>query len=491
MGPSISCIVLRLEWFDWRTAPHSWAILVAWLIFGGAQAWLAFRSRELHRILGRLPSMAERGEWQGVASTANPCHRAALAAAVSLLLIPASVWFSARWADHQRAWDFLDPMRFTLADRIGTLNQCASIAPLVGVITAVAWGCYVADALRLQGLRRAASIALRPSEPSAGAPFRRLDRSDESVGAWLAAPGPKRRELVIAALLLVATGLTPLCIGVHESLAGVVDTFNCRWAQRDELLQCVRHGLESSEKILEAVLAAGVLGCLVSSAMIAAAMLAPARARRRLCGEVQSGKARYVLCGACAGIALLMTAATQPYAEENALYFPVEDTHGRRHHSGFTGLVDADGPDELLEGPSVDVGERVVDGIKSDIEEVLRNKRQLWLQLSPGRQFPGVVLLHCREGTSSRQLAEVAGAAARAGYTTAVLAPVRHVRQTRPVLGDIELEVWSGIHVIIGDDSTDVTLSDSEFQSCAELMREAAKLRRERKRIRLAMSDPD
>lgn len=101
------------------------------------------------------------------------------------------------------------------------------------------------------------------------------------------------------------------------------------------------------------------------------------------------------------------------------------------------------GPDDLAQGPWVKLSPaRIeVDGLEARSHEelyvILKNKRELWRQMNPGRQFPGVVMLNVRALGTVAELEVAFRTLLRAGYPNAHLAYSEVVHQTRPMFGRV------------------------------------------------------
>lgn len=101
------------------------------------------------------------------------------------------------------------------------------------------------------------------------------------------------------------------------------------------------------------------------------------------------------------------------------------------------------GPDDLVQGPRVELSPATieVDGLEAHSHEelyaILKNKRDLWRQLNPGRQFPGAVMLNVRALGTVAELEVAFRTLLRAGYPNAHLAFSEVVHQTRPMFGRV------------------------------------------------------
>ncbi|MBI5531134.1 MAG: hypothetical protein HY898_00360 [Deltaproteobacteria bacterium] len=496
MQPLVACPYFHLHWFFWDRHTPSWLVLVAWLVCMVAHGYLALRSRTVHRAAAELQSLATRGEWARVVLAQRPSLGPAIAAALSLLLVPASMWLSLQIALRQPkpdSWRGDDRWRVLLAliDGSEALNLGASFCLLLGFLAAFAWASHLADVLRYHGLQRAARIALQAPQPSIGSPFRRHVRSDDSVASWVNSPGPAKRSVLAAALCLAATAVVPMSIGIHEYLCAAMDTPPCGGDMLNPVdrLTCEADMLEFGERRLALFSGFALAGGALSTLAICAACLTPALVRRRRCKAVEPGVTRLWVSAGFLGGALLLTLVTRPYAQENALPFPINPPGIWGSYPDFIGLDTGDAPDELVDATTVDVGNALIDGMNYGDPEsagmILRNKRELWKQLNPGKAFPGVIVLGCRPGTTARRLIGIADVAAAEGYTTALVPAVRGIHQSRPVLGNVWVHLGTAVRLQIDDQDAQATISVTEFPTCADVLQEGARLRRRGLTVRL------
>jgi len=158
---------------------------------------------------------------------------------------------------------------------------------------------------------------------------------------------------------------------------------------------------------------------------------------RRWAGSAGAG----LLGGAAA---LLLLPLGSGFAWENA--HPV-DTRFAFANCGFCFppplALDGRGPHQLTEAPHVVLSPSAfeVDGSsvrsQQELRNILKNKRELWRQVNPQRDFPGAVVLNARELRKFSELQAAFETVFRAGYTTVLLAHTEVLRQTRPILGDL------------------------------------------------------
>ncbi|MBI5531136.1 MAG: hypothetical protein HY898_00370 [Deltaproteobacteria bacterium] len=499
MHPILACVPPPdLDWFHLGHGSPNRLIVVGWLLCAAAHGWLACRSRAVHRTVEAVQSLAVRGDWSQVLRVPRLSKVPAIAAGISLLVVPATVWRSYYLAYRPpKTWLWVWEERERLVQALWewreALNLCASFALFVGILLAFAWGSNIADWLRFRGLQRAARLALLAPSPTIGSPFRRHARFDDLVAAWVAAPGPRRATMVAGAIFLAVAAVVPMSIGIHDYFSGAADAQSMgAWFPRGkgadyERQLCLIKGEASLEKFSGIAVAGGALGVVA----ICAALLAPAMVRRRRCAEVEPGTVRLWVSAACLGGTLLLTWVTRPYAQENALPF-VSDSEQNWGHRGETiGLGAIDAPDEIDDEVVVDVGAEPLEGKKPgtkpyDAKETLQMDRDLWRFLHPERKPPGVVILACRPGATARQLTRIAEIAAAEGYTTALLAAARRVHQTRPLLGHVTIEIGSAVKLQIDDPDAAATISESDFATCADILQEGARLRREGMSVGLA-----
>lgn len=149
------------------------------------------------------------------------------------------------------------------------------------------------------------------------------------------------------------------------------------------------------------------------------------------------------LCVALAGVAVAaLLRAGLPMARENA--HPIDPHFSYVNCSlGFWPplAVEGVGPHALREAPQVKVGSQgdLVDGVPvsdEDLFAILKNKRELWKQVNPGRKFPGVVTLNAAGLGRVAELESRLATVFWAGYPAVDLAFTDLRYEVRPLFGE-------------------------------------------------------
>jgi hypothetical protein len=145
----------------------------------------------------------------------------------------------------------------------------------------------------------------------------------------------------------------------------------------------------------------------------------------------------------CAGAVVLFWHA-RPIARENAQPISMDHSFANASLSILAPvLTEGVGPDQAGDAPLVRLGASgtTLDAVPaesdSELEEMLRAKRQLWLSAHGGAAFPGMVLIDVAPGMPVGRLARQLDRIHAAGYRAVrfLLADVQ--RQERPLLGPL------------------------------------------------------
>jgi hypothetical protein len=146
---------------------------------------------------------------------------------------------------------------------------------------------------------------------------------------------------------------------------------------------------------------------------------------------------------AVAGAAVwAMLGVSQPLVRENADPLDVRFAHvycGRCSPPALA--MEGVGPHALREAPVVEFGTTTnrIDGLPASPEElfaILKNKRELWQEVNPGRAFPGMLLANPRGLGRVSELESRLGTALDAGYPEVDLWFTEQRFESRPLFGE-------------------------------------------------------
>ncbi len=261
----------------------------------------------------------------------------------------------------------------------------------------------------------------------------RLGRDLSVAGRWCVGVG---------LLVWVGPGLGTASEGASTYLRRVFGAFDAEYGRTlaVPVAMAERPGLERAFTIAGAALALGFLCAALGIAFGRRGRDAGSPAPNPWLEWLHTSLAVLV---AGAGVAALLHVAV-PMARENAHPIDVRFAYVNCSLCFPPALaLEGVGPHPVRDAPLAEVGSRGdrVDGVSVSGEalfDVLKNKRELWKQINPGRDFPGVILLNPARLERVADLESRLVTVYRAGYPAVdVLFTERHF-EVRPLFG----EVW-------------------------------------------------
>ena len=153
---------------------------------------------------------------------------------------------------------------------------------------------------------------------------------------------------------------------------------------------------------------------------------------------------RWLGSAVCLGLSLFLFWMTKPLSAELLQPFPTDhrfNCAGLDHQERLTML--GVGPDPLVEAPALNYSDGYyIDGtLAHNVQEfaaILKNKAELWKQVNPQRDFPGIILVIIASPMSLESLRGALSAITQSGYSE-VEFPLAHVvRTTQPFFGSCQ-----------------------------------------------------
>jgi hypothetical protein len=149
------------------------------------------------------------------------------------------------------------------------------------------------------------------------------------------------------------------------------------------------------------------------------------------------------------------------------------------------------------EAPQVDLLAWTVDGApisscgeddarNTELEEILRIKRKLWLGIHPSATYPGQVALSAADRTQPAYLAAVLRSLATTGHMHVSLVDRTHQRETRYLTNPIRTQ-QSSAQVELVADGTPGAVRVESYQDYSALLEAVLRRRRAGERVQIAV----
>jgi hypothetical protein len=156
---------------------------------------------------------------------------------------------------------------------------------------------------------------------------------------------------------------------------------------------------------------------------------------------------------------------------------------------------EGEGPDDLVDGPIITVGERgyVVDGSNEltveEVQAMLRRKRELWKSLHPNTPYPAVAIIGVEPSRDARCLEKLLAVLPSVEIRRVLFAFLRRVVLDRPVLGRVRGEHASGLEVWLVPRLGAVSVSLAGYRRAGDAVEAFRTERREGHAITLAVGE--
>jgi hypothetical protein len=302
--------------------------------------------------------------------------------------------------------------------------------------------------------------------------------------SWWARARPKAGPLLLAVSVFVLGGVLPLSATLHGYVESAMESECAGPCRRERVL-----AMEQARPRFR--FAAGIAS---ASFAVSAFLLGRSRRERAPAPSWSFIAATALPC--CAAAAALFWHA-RPLAAENAR--PISMDHAFSNATlalVAPPLTEGVGPDELAEGPLVRIGSdaTTVDGMRvgdgSELEGMLRHKRELWQSLHPGESPDRSVLVDVAPDRPAALLARDLDRIHAAGNPSIRFLLTHVVRDDRPVLGHLVGQSRSAVVTTLASSEADcgtqpVTIERVALDSgsTGALLERLVAFRREDKRV--------
>ncbi len=271
-----------------------------------------------------------------------------------------------------------------------------------------------------------------------------------------AAPGvaePRLPQLWGIGLALIVAGIVPLAWAIRRYAQAGLAVIDARTS--DSLVHFLRE-----KAMLPQALRAFYVTVLVAAVVLTVAYWRRARFRAEPTSRNSRSGGAWLGTGACLGLSLFFFWMTKPLSAELLHPFPtdhnflcVEPEHQPPH--ALLGV----GPDSVVEAPMVAYRyDYSVDGTGAgsvqSLNDILGNKANLWRQVHPQQDFPGIVIVFITGPMSLQNLQGALTAFVQSGYFAVYFLLADVIRTTQPFFGPCQGVRSSAVRLrVVGDPS--------------------------------------